>query len=186
MELLENEGANVQREPASGLRPPTVRPDPGGRDESRPAVQPVSTQERILQAVAESRGIGVSTLREEIGVGWGTLYDRLEALEARGAVEVASNDARKVVYPADGALAEADQPVAALSRLESETSREIADVVLDGGVEDVESLAEATGHSRRVCYYHVRRLIEAGLVSVRRRTQLVNLEATALLERLQP
>lgn len=120
-------------------------------------------RERILRAIEREPGASPTRLVEELGIGWSTLYHHVNALEAQGRVRASSAGRHTFLYPAGMA----GDPRLSVQRsvLAGGRARLVAAEAARVPGHDVGSLAEALGISPRVVYHHVRRLVEAGLLT---------------------
>jgi DNA-binding transcriptional ArsR family regulator len=118
---------------------------------------------RILEIVAASPGLPVGALLEGTQLGWGTLYHHLAKLAKSRSVQVVRVGRRRLVYPMrEGGVVEM-APGDALLR--GQTVRRIALAIEATPGRGIAEIAAQVEQSPRVTYYHVRRLIEAGIVA---------------------
>lgn len=136
------------------------------------------TRAQILRLVAENPGIPVSRLRHRIPLGWGTLYHHVWKLcEARELVTVVLGR-RRLLYLPGAATEEATR---ARNILEGKTANAIARIVLQSPRLSFKELVRLSGGSERSVYYHLKRLLDAGLVVSTSRTRYYGLVASPML-----
>lgn len=139
-------------------------------------VGPVRTT--LLRRVEEEPGSTVGDLRRGLGLGWGAFYHHLNRLAALGLVETVVRGRRCLVYPAGHPAARESQ---ARSLLAGPTVRVLARTIVEAPRSSVQDLVERHGLSSRTVYYHVRRLVEAGLVVCPAGPRIRDLTATPRL-----
>lgn len=127
---------------------------------------------RILGTIQAQPGMTLSDLVTLLGLGWGSVYLHLQALEKEGAVTVQHAGRRRILFAGDAH----SPPEAALLR--GRSARVVAEAVLERPGVDVLGICDATGLSPRAVYYHVRRLAMAGLVESQARTRHAALQPT--------
>lgn len=140
---------------------------------------PSPLRAEILATVAATPGITFSKLRERVPAGWGTLYHHVWKLTNAGELETRVIGRRRLLYLRGTAQA---AEVAALGLVRGKTARLVAATIAANPHLSFKDLVERTGESERVVYYHLKRLIGAGLVSSSSRTRHYNLVATPMLE----
>lgn len=136
-------------------------------------------RQRIVHIVETERGVPLSVLRQRIGLGWGALYHQLRRLEESGLVTILQVGRRRFVVRA--AARGADPVLAARAQLQGATARRIAELVASGAARNVSDIEAATGLSPRTIRYHLRALLDAGLVTSISRSRHYGLRATPLL-----
>jgi DNA-binding transcriptional ArsR family regulator len=156
-----------------GRRPILAKPDRILDSPSRRA---------ILAAVRASPGLTMSSLKRRTGYSWGLLYHHVHLLERSGHVTTQLVGRRRVLYPAEAPLA--DPKLAARILLEGETLRIVARAIVDHPGASMAEVVRASSASPRAAYYHVRRLLDAGLIVSESRVRYMRLRATRLLEEL--
>lgn len=159
--------------------------DAGGRSRipqrARQATGRAATSEGILSAVRAHPGIPIGELRRQLSIGWGTFYHHLNRLAAEGLISTAHAGRRKLVFP-EGHRAKEES--AALGILRGRTARRVAEAFLDRTHRSMDDLIATLDLAPRSVYYHVRRLIDAGLVRSASETRYKDLEATRTLKRI--
>lgn len=140
---------------------------------------------KLLRIIQERPGIPVTELEGRLGIGTGTMRHHLQTLQRAGKLHFVRQGRRLLIYPpgaGSDALAE--------GLLRGATSRAVATTIREHPGGDVASLHRLLGLSERVVYYHLQRLMEAGLVASSGENRLRDLSATgkleALLARLEP
>lgn len=140
-------------------------------------------RQQILKLVEENPGIPLSELMERTQSGWGTLYHHLAKLSQAGLVQTRLAGRRRLVYATTGGTT-ATQDAEARSILCGQTARRIAISIRNRPNRSVLDLSEELGDSPRAVYYHVRRLLNAGLISSASATRHFDLSPTPLLEQI--
>lgn len=148
-------------------------------DEPRCRRNGLTQQDRIVDIVRASPGILVGELQQRAQIGWGTLCHHLPRLVRSGRVRVVRVGRRRLVYPieARGAV----EASFADAILRGRTALRIAQAIHAAPGRSILDVAVATGESERATYYHVRRLIQAGLVTSESPTRLRGLRASPRL-----
>lgn len=140
---------------------PVVLPLMGRLPLSRRQVADSPVRQEMLRLLDETGGLPLAQLKERVGLGWGSFYHHLEKLQRAGHLEVAENGRRRVVYPVG--LGD-ERHSRACSALQGATARRIAAAIASRPGCSVRDVLEEVGESPRVVYYHLKRLMEAGLV----------------------
>lgn len=150
----------------------------GPREEPNVLESPLRQQ--IVRIVHEQPGIPLGVLLQRVPVGWGTLYHHIHKLSSAGLIQARTAGRRRLLYPPG------EDPLAAAgdSIIRGATARRIAKAILDAPDSSIPQLAERLGESHRVVYYHVKRLLEAGLVTSTSRTRHKDLVASPRLAKL--
>ncbi|HWH08848.1 MAG TPA: hypothetical protein VNX21_06575 [Candidatus Thermoplasmatota archaeon] len=146
------------------------------------APRPSDTRERLLEVLRGSPGCPLGDLKARLGVGWGTLYYHLETLQRAGRVRTVVSGRRKLAFL--GAEEKDPQEVVGRNMLVGATARGVARAIVATPGLDLQGVGEACGENPRVTYYHVRRLVEAGLVRSASPTRYAGLAPTRLLAAL--
>lgn len=128
-----------------------------------------STRERILDIAARRPGIPLTRLKNRLDVSWGTLFYHIGILRDKGLVRTVRAGRRRLLFPA-GVLS-GETALVAVAFLEGETARRVACAIRERPDARIEELAALTGKSRRVVYYHVKQLLDAGLAIRSSRTR---------------
>lgn len=140
-------------------------------------------RQRIVRQVAGRPGQTVGELLETLDVGWGTLHHHLKRLEHAGLLHTVSAGRRRLVYPGPSA---AEPPGSGRARaiLRGRTARRVAEAIADHPGVGIDRLVPLVGESPRTVYYHVKRLVDAGLVLMDRATRYADLAPAPALARL--
>lgn len=126
-------------------------------------------RQRVLAFVLEHPGTTLGQLRRALSLSWGRAHHHVKLLERLGALQRVRAGRRALLMPAG--LEEDERSLRARALLRGETARRVAQAVALSAPTDVEALSRALGESRRVVYYHVKQLIEAGVVQSASRTR---------------
>ena len=143
--------------PLSGLLVATLAKRRGGEEPGSP------TREIALRIVAGEPGIPLTRLRARLGVSWGTLFYHLQILVARGRIRILRQGRRRLAFTSQPVVSEAS--IVAAGVLEGRTALRIARAIRAHPDARIHELAAATGETQRVVYYHVRRFLQAGVVT---------------------
>lgn len=130
-------------------------------------------RQEILQRAKARPGMPLTELRAQLGVGWGALYHHLRKLSAAGLIEVHTVGRLNLLYLKG---AHQSQQAQALALLRGTTAHRIAEAVIAQPGCSVRDLVERTGDSPRAVYYHVKRLVDAGLLTSPSRFRHVDLQ----------
>ena len=141
----------------------------------------VPTRLAVYRIICAEPGISLRRLARRLEVRVGTITHHVAVLEREGLVETHVAGRRRMVYPRGAPVME---DPAARALLEEETSRRIALAIVAHRKIGVMELMEEAQCSQRVAYYHVKRLIEAGLVTTEGRAGYHGLCATSELYQL--
>lgn len=121
----------------------------------------------VLEIVHASPGLSLNAVRERAGLGWGSMYQRVDRLKAAGLVRLEQDGRRRLVFPVEAPDAEACQQLAArasLDRPNRDTLRRLARTLLAHPGIGALRLARRVGIPPRSAYLHVKQLVAAGLV----------------------
>lgn len=116
---------------------------------------------RILQIVHERPGISVTDLSHRLQMTWGQLNYHLGRLEQVGLLHTVKAGRHRMVFP-DRQSDEAPEDRALLLE---RTARALALLILENPRVSVTDLVRMSNESPRVVYYHVKKLLDAGLVT---------------------
>lgn len=136
----------------------------------------------LLTAIARRPGVTLAELRHDVPLGWGTLYHHIAHLENEGLVRTLVAGRRRIVLPAG--VEEPEEASVARALLRGATAERVARFVADHPGTRVADVAAGVGESERVAYYHLRQLLDAGLVVSSSSMRRFGLRASPLLERL--
>lgn len=121
----------------------------------------------------------MGTVRSRLGIPWATLHHHVAALRAAGELRVALCGRRALLFHAERAASAAE--IAARAMVQGDTARAIAAHVVSRPGHSIAEMSVALGRTERVVYYHVRRLIDAGLLQSSAPTRLHNLTPSPML-----
>lgn len=138
-------------------------------------------RQEILRIVEEKPGICMGELMERLSIGWGATYHHIHKLSRAGLLEIRSGGRRRLLF-----LAGKSDEAEALGRslLRGATARRVAYAIINHPHASVGDLIEPVGASPRVVYYHLKRLIDAGLIRSSSPTRLFDLTPGERLEEL--
>lgn len=140
-------------------------------------------RQRILSYVHAHPGEPVGGLLARLDMGWGTLHHHLRRLEEAGLLHTRVAGRRRLAYP--GPAGEHAHPLEkGRAILAGPLTRRVAEAILARPGVGIEELLEALGESPRAVYYHVKRLVDAGLVQRDPRLRCAFLTPTPLLAEL--
>lgn len=129
--------------------------------------------ERFHALVCDSPGLPVGAIVRRLGLGAGTVQYHLHRLNEKGVIRTVAVGRRTLVFPR-GAFGQ-DLEARGLSLLYGRTCRAIAEAIVRRRGASVTEICAETGKSHRVVYYHVKLLMEAGLVVSASPTRFRNL-----------
>lgn len=118
------------------------------------------TRERICEAVRRQPGIHKSALKEELGLGWGTIVYQLQVLCERGVLRTWSRGRHVHVFPANFA----PDRLRWLSALYNAPAAAIITRLAAMPGQSVQVLARTIGVSTRVLRRHIAVLRDEGIV----------------------
>jgi len=160
---------------------PSVVPLLGRHFLTRDEVEAFPARQQILEAVGRHPGISVSQLRREVGLGWGAFYHHLKKLRSLGLVRLRYVGAYRMAFLPKTA---AEGDASAFAALQHETTRKVALAILRCPRTTIKQIVEATGESPRVVYYHVKQLLDGGLILSGSKTRHVDLRPSPQLRAL--
>lgn len=134
---------------------------------------------QIVELVRENPGIPIGELMKRLPVGWGTLYHHLIKLERSGLLRAAVSGRRRLLYPGDAGPLGNDPD--ARSILRGRTAQRLARAIVANPGRSVAEIVDEMAESPRVIYYHVKRMLDAGLVSSSSETRYCSLTPTPRL-----
>lgn len=119
-------------------------------------------RQQIVDMVRARPGVSVGDIMDELQVGWGTLYHHLTKLSRSRIIQTSVVGRRRLVYPVSPDL---DPTVDKhMAMLRGKTARRVAEAVLAQPNIGISELTVMLEESPRVVYYHVKRLLDAGLL----------------------
>ncbi len=163
-----------------GLTMPMMGRHGAGRSEAR--VLESALRRQIVDIIRQEPGIAIGGLLEKLPVGWGTVYHHLSKLERGGIVRCVTSGRRRLLYLVEQGAAGQDPHQRSL--LGGHTARTIATIVAEGQGMSIEAIVERSHETPRVVYYHLKRLIEAGLIQSESATRYRGLVASDRLREL--
>ncbi|MBI4394218.1 MAG: hypothetical protein HY556_10580 [Euryarchaeota archaeon] len=123
----------------------------------------MSRRDRIVEAIRKEPGIPIGEIIRQTGFGSGTVYHHLHTLERSRKIVSEIVGRRKLFYAVHAAGAHAAQG-RRIALLRGDTIRRIAETILGNPGHSIQDVIAATGVCPQVAYYHVGRLLQAGLV----------------------
>lgn len=141
-----------------------------------------SVRREMLELIRSHPGMTVRELLEEMQVGWGTLYHHLTVLERSELVRCVVSGRRRLLYLTEQGPVPKDTKERSV--LAGSTARKLGEVIAANEGLGIEAIVQQSGVSPRVAYYHIKRLLEAGLVKSDSSTRYRGLVATDHLRRL--
>lgn len=135
---------------------------------------------KILLMLEEHPAIPLAEIRERVPVGWGTVWYHIQKLAKADLIRIIPSGKRKIVVRVNSAPTAVE--VRALAVLRGSTARKISRYIQRNPESSVSAISEALGLSTRVAYYHVKVLLEVGLLSSSSPTRHFGLRATPLLD----
>jgi predicted transcriptional regulator len=134
----------------------------------------------ILEKVRERPGLSIGELKQLTTMSWGPLYHHLLILERSGHVTTRKAGRRTVLAPAS--TSQDPKYLEARGLLKGESVRAIAAYIATHPHASMADVIQASSLGARGTYYHVQKLMRAGLVSSSSPTRHADLCATPLLE----
>ena len=116
----------------------------------------------VYRLIVSKPGISLREIAETLGTTWGNVKYHTMRLEAAGLVGTRVAGRRRLCFPRSRAE---DALVEARAILREPTARRIALYLVDHPGASIARVIAETGESQRVVYYHVKRFVEAGLVT---------------------
>ena len=116
---------------------------------------------RILQIVYERPGVSVTEVAQRLEMTWGQLNYHLSRLSSAGLLHTVKAGRHRLVFPEKEPAEAPEDRALVLER----TARALALLIVDNPQVTVTDLVRLSGASPRVVYYHVKKLLEAGLVT---------------------
>lgn len=139
-------------------------------------------RQQILAIVRAQPGIPIGELMGRLGIGWGTVYHHIAKLTRQGLIRTHASGRRRLIFPAPYAIEPQEAPGFAIVR--GATAQRIARSILAKPGQSVGEICQDVAESPRVVYYHVKRLLEAGLVESSSRTRHHDLRPSVRLGEL--
>jgi len=130
-------------------------------------------RQRILDHVEADPGLTLGDLKARVGVGWGTLYHHVERMSEAALLRSVVVGRRHVVFPA--ASPRDDVEAAMCGILRGKTALRLAVALTARPRQSILDLSTSLGLSPRAVYYHVKRMVDAGLLTSSSPTRHFNL-----------
>ena len=151
----------------------------------RPAKVLESPQRQLIIAIVrEHPGVSIGELKQRACMSWGPLYHHLSILERSGHLTARKAGRRTVLLAAD--VQQDARRLEAIALLKGDSVRGVAEYIASHANATMADVIQASGLGARGTYYHVSRLMQAGLVTSSSVTRHSDLRATPLLEALLP
>jgi len=135
---------------------------------------------KIYEAIVTRPGISIRDLARRVGTTWPNAKYHVIRLETAKLVETRTVGRLRVTFASGEAY---EGLVEARAMLAEPTARRIAIYVVEHPGESLAQIMKGTGGSQRVIYYHLKRLIDAGLVEHSNAARYRGIEPTPLLLR---
>jgi DNA-binding transcriptional ArsR family regulator len=116
---------------------------------------------RIIQIVYDRPGVSVTELANSVEMSWGQLSYHLGRLADAGLLHTVKAGRHRLVFPDKEPGETPEDRAMILER----TARALALLIVDNPHVRATDLVRLSGESPRVVYYHVKRLLDSGLVS---------------------
>ncbi len=117
---------------------------------------------QIFDVIKEHPGIHASQLAREMGVGWGTITHHLDKLQRGEMVTTRRVNNQKCFFEQGGEISRADMAIA--SALKGDTAASIAAFVQAQPMTSQKTMAEALGISPALASFHVKKLVNLGVL----------------------
>lgn len=135
---------------------------------------------RLLDLIRAEPGVSVGELKRRAGMSWGPFYHHILILQRAGLVAVRKAGRRTVFLAAESRADE--MHVRAVALLKGSSVHAIATYISRHPGASMADVIGASALTPRGAYYHVRRLLEAGLVTSHSRTRHMDLRPTSTLD----
>lgn len=117
---------------------------------------------QIFQVIQTNPGIHASGLARQVGVGWGTITHHLEKLERGHLVAIRKINNQKCFFENGGTVSRNDMAVA--GAVKGDTAGDIAGYVLGHPMTSQKDMAAALGISPALVSFHVKKLVNLGVL----------------------
>jgi DNA-binding transcriptional ArsR family regulator len=117
---------------------------------------------QIFQVIQSNPGIHASGLARQVGVGWGTITHHLEKLEKGHLVATRKINNQKCFFENGGKVSRLDMAVA--GAVKGDTASDIAGFVLGHPMTSQKDMAAALGISPALVSFHVKKLVNLGVL----------------------
>lgn len=132
----------------------------------------------LLRLIMTTPGISLREASRKLEVNWATVKYHAMRLETAGLIESRTVGRHRICYPTG---ATDDEMVEARGILSEATARRIAAFIIEHPGTRISEVIQGTGESQRVVYYHLKRLVDSGLVSLGERGRYCGLLPTSKL-----
>jgi predicted transcriptional regulator len=122
----------------------------------------LEARRRVYQAIARHPGIHLRELERRTSLALGDLRYHLDYLEARQLINSLTDGYRKAYFPTQGVFL---QDRRTLSLLRQRVPRQIVLLLLRKETVDYEGLAATLGLSKPTLSFHLKKLVESGLIT---------------------
>jgi len=129
-------------------------------DDSELLEHPLRAQ--VFQVIQENPGIHASGLARQVGVGWGTITHHLEKLEKGQLVAVRKVNNQKCFFEQGGKVSRQDMAIA--SAVKGDTAGTIAGYVTGHPMTSQKAMAASLGISPALVSFHVKKLVNLGVL----------------------
>jgi predicted transcriptional regulator len=136
----------------------------------------------ILSLLEKRPAIPLAELREQLPLGWSTVWHHLRALIESGHIRLVPAGKRKIVVRVSAELS--NEEARGLAVLRGASARRIAMYIHDHPEAEIRQIASVLTLSKRVVYYHVKQLHAAKLVLSTSPTRYFGLRPAPLLTAL--
>lgn len=117
---------------------------------------------QIFQVIQSNPGIHASGLARQVGVGWGTITHHLEKLEKGSLVATRKVNNQKCFFENGGKVSRQDMAIA--GAVKGDTAGDIAGFVTAHPMTSQKQMAEALGLSPALVSFHVKKLVNLGVL----------------------
>ena len=130
----------------------------------------------LLRLILARPGISLREASRQLQMNWATVTYHAMRLESAGLIQSRTVGRHRICYP----MGNADEGlVEARGILSEATARRIAAFIVEHPGTRISEVIRGTGESQRVVYYHLKRLVDAGLLSMSERGRYRGLVATS-------
>jgi DNA-binding transcriptional ArsR family regulator len=129
-------------------------------DDSDLLEHPLRSQ--IFQVIQGNPGVHASGLARQVGVGWGTITHHLEKLEKGHLVAVRKVNNQKCFFENGGRVSRQDMAIA--GAVKGDTAGDIAAFVTSHPMTSQKQMAESLGLSPALVSFHVKKLVNLGVL----------------------
>lgn len=129
-------------------------------DDSELLEHPLRSQ--IFQVIQQNPGIHASGLARQVGAGWGTITHHLEKLEKGHLVAIRKVNNQKCFFENGGRVSRQDMAIA--GAVKGDTAGDIAAFVTGHPMTSQKQMAEALGLSPALVSFHVKKLVNLGVL----------------------